>query len=151
MHFRKICQKDSDEIYNLKKEIFPQGEYQSESENKKHCESENGICCLNDKNKIIGFFMFFYYPHEITEKLVLTITTFGIKKENRNKGVGKELFLRGIFILKKYDLYLHVRKSNLYAINMYKSVGFEEIFKIKNYYSWTSENEDALYFEKKNK
>ncbi len=147
MIFRKISEKDSNRIYEIKLSIFPQGEYQTKEENEIHCKSGNGICGLID-DKIVGFLMYHLYPHEITEKDVLTITSFGVDKEFSNKGIGSDLFARAVFILKEYNIYLHVRKSNFIAQKIYDKYGFKKVMEIENYYSWTSVNEDGIYLEK---
>ena len=42
------------------------------------------------------------------------------------------------------EVFLEVRRSNLPAINLYKSNGYQKISERKNYYG----NEDALIFKK---
>ena len=147
MNFRKINGQDSDRIYQIKLSIFPQGEYQSKEENEIHCKSGNGICCLTN-GKIVGFLMYHLYPHEVTGKDVLTITSFGVDKEYSNQGVGGNIFARAVFILKEYNIYLHVRKSNFIAQKIYEKHVFKKVMEIKDYYSWTSINEDGIYLEK---
>lgn len=63
----------------------------------------------------------------------------------RSLGYGKKL-LSYLFELKYNNITLEVRISNLVAINLYKSFGFEIVAVRKKYYG----NEDAYLMEVKN-
>lgn len=75
------------------------------------------------------------------------IDKVAVKKEYRNQKIAtqliskleSELKLKGV-----KEVFLEVRRSNLPAINLYKSNGYQKISERKNYYG----NEDALIFKK---
>ncbi|MCF7924255.1 MAG: ribosomal protein S18-alanine N-acetyltransferase [Candidatus Izimaplasma sp.] len=72
-----------------------------------------------------------------------------IVPEKRNRGYAKALLshLFEFYKLRKIkEITLEVRKTNIKAINLYKSFGFKSISIKKNYYN---DNEDALFLYKK--
>ena len=73
------------------------------------------------------------------------ITNVAVEPGHRGKGIGKELIVMMIEMLKSkriLRLTLEVRESNHVAIGLYHSLGFEIYGRRKNYYQ--KENEDAL-------
>ena len=73
------------------------------------------------------------------------ITNVAVEPGHRGKGIGKELIVMMIEMLKGkriLRLTLEVRESNHVAIALYHSLGFEIYGRRKNYYQ--KENEDAL-------
>ena len=73
------------------------------------------------------------------------VTNIGVLPEFRRRGIGAKIVkeLIDYSIEKSLSfLSLEVRVSNLAAINLYKSFGFEEVGKRKNFYRLP--NEDAL-------
>jgi len=68
-----------------------------------------------------------------------------VKKEKRKRGIGRELLKE---LLKKCrnegikEVLLEVREGNHPAVNLYRSLGFKEVGKRKNYYG----KEGALIF-----
>lgn len=70
------------------------------------------------------------------------IYSFCVKKELQGNGYGKKLL---ILVLKKNKpLTLHVRESNIVAKKLYESVGFKFVSLIKDFYTWTSVNENGI-------
>ncbi|MGL4361814.1 MAG: ribosomal protein S18-alanine N-acetyltransferase [Cellulosilyticaceae bacterium] len=73
------------------------------------------------------------------------ITNVAVHADYRRRGLGRNLMetlldngvKKGIT-----NYYLEVRESNINAINLYKSIGFKEVGRRKNYYK--KPNEDAL-------
>lgn len=68
----------------------------------------------------------------------ISICSIAVLPEYRNKGIGKHLVMNAINSYKIYwtiPLILHVRKSNLHAINLYTKLGFRLVKKIEKYYT----------------
>jgi ribosomal-protein-alanine N-acetyltransferase len=66
------------------------------------------------------------------------------------KGIAKRLLQETILKSRGagcYSMLLEVRESNLSAISLYKSFGFDEIGRRKNYYPSVDGREDALMFQ----
>lgn len=65
---------------------------------------------------------------------VYEIMKIGVQKEERNKGIGKDLIR---YYLENYtkNLFLEVRESNENAQKFYENIGFKAVGKRKNYYS----------------
>lgn len=77
------------------------------------------------------------------------VTNIGVLPQYRKQGIGKKIVNKLIdFSIEKglTFLSLEVRVSNVAAINLYSSFGFEEIGKRKNFYS--NPREDALIMTK---
>lgn len=69
---------------------------------------------------------------------VADIMNIVVKKSFRNKKIGTLLLKTLIELFESFDLLclnLEVNENNIYAINLYKHFGFEEICIRKNYYS----------------
>ena len=67
-----------------------------------------------------------------------TLNNIVVKKSFRNKKIGTLLLKSLIELFESFDLLclnLEVNENNIYAINLYKHFGFEEICIRKNYYS----------------
>ena len=107
----------------------------------------NKILTLSDKKNIIGnspFTKFYVYiiNNEIASFLVfddiydrVEIIYIFTKNEYRNRGIAKMLFDKLIDDYKLYDnITLEVKKNNIIAINLYKSLGFTTVSLRKNYY-----------------
>lgn len=79
----------------------------------------------------------------------VNIDRVAVKEEYRRQKIATNLIVGLEEELKKQGskiFYLEVRKSNVSAINLYKSMGYEEIAIRKNYYENT---EDAIIMEKR--
>ena len=65
---------------------------------------------------------------------IYEIMKIGVQKEERNKGIGKDLIR---YYLENYtkNLFLEVRESNENAQKFYENIGFKAVGKRKNYYS----------------
>lgn len=88
------------------------------------------IIGVEDKEKIKGYVILYDNSES------LEIMKIGTLPEYRRQGIGK-ILIDEISKLKK-DIFLEVRESNS-AREFYKSCGFEEIGKRKNYYPDTKE------------
>ncbi len=72
------------------------------------------------------------------------IVSFAIRRDFRNKGLGKTLFSHALSEIQKKgkrSVLLEVRMSNTIARNLYKKMGFREIGIIPSYYH---DGEDAI-------
>lgn len=75
---------------------------------------------------------------------LLTIAT---ATDFRRQGLAKELIQQAQQTLKAETIYLEVRESNAQAIELYESLGFNEIGCRKNYYpAANNQKEDALIY-----
>jgi len=69
------------------------------------------------------------------------ICMFATSNKYKRKGFGKNLFK---YIVENFEnLYLYVRISNLSAIELYKSFGFQIIEEFENFYEYTDYNESS--------
>ena len=96
------------------------------------------IVCLED-SKVLGFAGSWLIASEGQ------ITNIAVHPNSRGKGIGKYLMEKLIFVLKDKgctDITLEVRKSNIIAQNLYKSLGFKEEGIRKNFYE--DNKEDAI-------
>ena len=96
------------------------------------------IVCLED-SKVLGFAGSWLIASEGQ------ITNVAVHPNSRGKGIGKYLMKKLIFVLKNKgctDITLEVRKSNIIAQNLYKSLGFKEEGIRKNFYE--DNKEDAI-------
>lgn len=76
------------------------------------------------------------------------ILNIAVKNEYRRKGIGETLMTKIIEFLrleKKENVYLEVRKSNVFAQKLYAKLGFFPIGERKKYYENT---EDAIVMSK---
>lgn len=99
------------------------------------------IWILKRDNEILGYLIFRKIKPEIE------IFRIGIKRKYQRKGAGTELMQKLIEFAKKENIskiFLEVKISNLSAYNFYKKLGFEEIYRRKNYYG----NEEAIIMVK---
>lgn len=73
------------------------------------------------------------------------ISTFAVREDMRNKGIGSMLFRHIIDYAKEKEMEfvtLEVRKTNIPAIKVYESLGFKQVGLRKDYYR--KPKEDAL-------
>ena len=68
------------------------------------------------------------------------IARVAVLPEYRRQGIATQLLLKSFEDNKADCVFLDVRESNTAAINLYKSLGFEQIGIRKNYYSNPTEN-----------
>ncbi len=74
---------------------------------------------------------FFVIQDGLDDSFLLNIV---VDKSLRGKGLGKKLLKKCIEITKNNRILLEVEENNKSAINLYKSFGFKEISRRKNYY-----------------
>lgn len=141
MILRRLSQDDIEQIINLQRENFSDGW------------NENMLVSAFNEN---NFFALGYFENDLLVSFVsysITPDTADVEGvctslQYRNKGlargvlkeVEKTLIEKGI-----RKLFLEVRESNINAISLYKSLGFNQISVRKKYYS---NGENALIFIK---
>ena len=105
---------------------------------------------LNNKNYI-------FLGYSINQKIVayinyykvldeINIGNIAVLNDFRKQGIATELLNKVFLENKNSTVFLEVRESNLPAINLYKSLNFEQISIRKNYYKNPVEN--AVIFKK---
>ena len=90
-------------------------------------------------NKVLGFIQIEDH-FEITD-----IINIAVDKDHQGKGIGKKLIQYVIDNTKADKLMLEVKVNNESAINLYKSMGFNQIHIRPNYYEG---NIDAIIMER---
>jgi ribosomal-protein-alanine N-acetyltransferase len=96
-------------------------------------------------DKVAGYYIYSITIDEINIYIIAVHSNF------RRRGYGCEMMkdiIEKSIKAKVRKIFLEVRKSNIAAINMYKSFGFELVSIRKNYYS--DNREDALVLIKTN-
>lgn len=72
-----------------------------------------------------------------------------VRPESQRQGLGAKMLKQLIALARRHGadtLLLEVRPSNLPAVNLYQSLGFNEVGARKNYYPAEQGREDALIF-----
>lgn len=118
-------------LEELEKKCFPKSAYTLNQLEEITLDKEKyQILVISDKNVIKGYVILFDNSES------LEIMKIGTLTEYRRQGIGK--FLIDEISKLKREIFLEVRESNS-AREFYKSCGFEEIGKRKNYYPDTKE------------
>jgi len=103
--------------------------------------AKNLFKVLKNENDIIGYYIALFALDEC-ELLNITITP-----EQQKKGFG-ELMLKNLLSecgkANIVNIFLEVRSSNLFAIRLYKKIGFNETGVRNNYYQNKDGQEDAI-------
>jgi ribosomal-protein-alanine N-acetyltransferase len=107
--------------------------------------------CFNDRyfvyglivdNELLGYAIYSFVLDEAE------LQNIAILPSAQGKGLGKQLLTHSLKQLHQHEIkkvFLEVRVSNKIAINLYKSVGFNDDFIRRNYYHINKfETEDAL-------
>lgn len=95
-----------------------------------------------DKNKAAGYAAVYCVCGEAD------IARVAVPPEYRRQGIATRLLLKCFEDNKANCVFLDVRESNIAAISLYKSLGFEQIGVRKNYYSDPTEN--AILMKREN-
>ena len=102
-------------------------------------QNPNSFYAVEEDGKILGYAAITVIAGEAN------VTNVAVLPEARGKGIGKKVLSHLIDICIEKNFYLitlEVRKSNIPAISLYKSLDFEIEGERKNYYS--DNGEDAL-------
>lgn len=96
---------------------------------------------FEQQDQVVGYYV------GLVISVEATLMDIGVSKEQRGKGIGRELvkhFLRQCNKKQVQEAWLEVRVSNTSAINLYRDLGFEIIEQRKHYYPSADGREDAL-------
>ena len=102
-------------------------------------QNPNSFYAVEEEGTVLGYAAIMVIAGEAN------VTNVAVLPEERGKGIGKAVLSHLIDICIEKNFYLitlEVRKSNIPAISLYKSLGFEVEGERKNYYS--DNGEDAL-------
>jgi len=105
--------------------------------------NSRGAChyVLLNENNVVGYF----YAQNIVGEV--TLLNIAVDPRKQGKGFGKyliEQFLSICVESKADSVWLEVRESNLKAISLYESIGFNEVDRRLNYYPAKKGKEDAI-------
>ncbi len=89
---------------------------------------------VEDDDKVVAYLTACFVVGE------LNIDSVAVSPDYRRKGLASELIGTAITISRPELVMLEVRESNLPAISLYKSLGFEEVGIRRNYYQRPVEN-----------
>ncbi len=131
MTFRSLNKNDIDLILSIQKDNFPDGWNETQILSGFY-DYLLTVICLEVDGKAVGFISY-SLPIDIADIEGLVVIS-----SERNKGYGKMLLEYALDELKAkkvQKVLLEVRESNIPAINLYKSCGFNEISVRKKYYS----------------
>ncbi len=98
------------------------------------------VLLLEENKKMIGYLIYAHIYDRIE------IEQFQVLKEKRGKGYGKQLLRKLLFLAKEENIQnitLEVKKDNLIALSLYKSLGFQEKAIRKKYY----QGQDGILME----
>lgn len=138
MEIRKTTPKDAPILAEMEKEIFP--DPWSEKDIRSLVSTEGAMCYTAVSDEEISAY--------ILGRIIAPegeIYRIATKEEYRRRGIGARLIERLMREEEKEGLetlFLEVRESNLPALSLYNSLGFEVIGKRKNYYK--NPSEDAI-------
>ncbi len=140
MEIRKATIEDAVGIFEICQEVQEKSLLETI---KSEIESENySVGVVESEGKIVSFLICLYAVDDADVILVAT------KKDFQGRGFARALFEREFEKMKNFGLkrlLLEVRENNERAINLYKSLGFNQITKRKNYYDG---HIDALILER---
>lgn len=129
---RDITTKDLNTVYDMNQEIFKDEIVYDKQFINRFCKINQGFICYDDNNKAVGYIL--YGMINWKQEREFTIVSVGVKKEARGKGYGKMLMNEVINRYPNVTLCLNVRVMNAPAQKLYKSLGFNDIELVKDYY-----------------
>lgn len=134
---RRMQKEDLDEVLKINNECFKSDAWNREAFEREFELNYSYSFVFQKENSVIGYAVVWLVFNEAT------LMSFAIKKSLWGRGYGKKFmkFLVEYFRGKAKTFFLDVRKSNIRAIRLYKSVGFKIIGEREGYYS---DGEDAL-------
>lgn len=140
MEIRKATIEDAVDIFEICHEVQEKSLLETI---KSEIESKNySVSVVENEGEIVSFLICLYAVDDADVILVAT------KKDFQGRGFARALFEMEFEKMKNFGLkrlLLEVRENNERAINLYKSLGFNQITKRKNYYEGYV---DALIFER---
>ena len=139
---RHFSLSDLDRILEIESLAFPKSPYDTPTFIRLHCQYPNtfwvyvGPTSVRKGNEIWGYIVFSTEGH---------IISIAVHLERRRTGIGKELIQRMLEQPRIKKIMAEVRKNNRGAQTFYRSLGFQTVGVIPNYYG----DEDALVMEKR--
>ncbi|MFW8052818.1 ribosomal protein S18-alanine N-acetyltransferase [Vagococcus fluvialis] len=127
-------------FYQISATSFDQGSPWSKEQFISFFNQEHHIHVIAERDNEIAGFLLLSFCYEDSE-----IELIATSSEYQRSGVGQELMLKGLELLKENEvtrLLLEVRESNEKAQLFYKKIGFKELGRRKKYYH--KPQEDAL-------
>ncbi len=142
LHVREMKEEDIPVVYEINRRSFTTDAWSRESLEREFRLPYSLRFVLEMEGRVVGYSILWLIKEEAF------LMTFAIDPSYRNKGLGKYLLSEIINLLsgKATTLQLDVRKSNLPAINLYRSMGFEIVRERPKFYS---DGETALLMELK--
>ncbi|NPA42082.1 MAG: ribosomal protein S18-alanine N-acetyltransferase [Aquificae bacterium] len=137
---REMTEEDIPEVYRINLRSFTTDAWSKESIEREFKLPYSLRFVLEDGEKVVGYAILWLIKEEAF------IMTFAIDPEYRNRGLGKFFLKELINRLKDKTklLQLDVRKTNLPAIRLYRSLGFKVVRERRKFYS---DGESALVME----
>ncbi len=142
MIVRKMEHSDIDFVYDIEKKSFSD----AWSKTAFYDELENDLAkyFVGEVNGVVVSYIGYWKVFDESQ-----ITVVAVDKDYRNNGIAKDMIKKIVELAKKDGvgyISLEVRQSNVPAINLYLSMGFEKIGVRKKYY--IDNKEDAVLMEK---
>ncbi|MDD4110368.1 MAG: ribosomal protein S18-alanine N-acetyltransferase [Clostridia bacterium] len=133
----KLTEKNLDDVFKISKEQFK--EHSWTSDQFKDCLTNKSYISyvLTIDNNVASFL--------IAQNQIDSINLLLIGTKNEYKKMSLATTLINKLFDNKIKIWLEVRKDNSPAINLYKKLGFKELYERKNYYK---DGTSALIFEK---
>ncbi len=134
--------KDIKQIFNIEKESFKDFRSEEQIENDITSNPFGIFLVAKIDEEVVGYYNFFITFDSATIYRIATL------KSKKRQGIARNLLQKGYKIMRDKDvefLTLEVRVSNIEAIGLYKSEGFDLITTKKSYYD---DGEDAYYMMK---
>ena len=126
------------EIAELEAQIFGQNAY-SENLVRETLDGKNTICLTHEiEGRVVAYLLATKTPPECT------IDRVGTAPSHRRNGLAHKLMEQ--LMANDYSFFLDVRATNIPAIELYKSFGFEQISVRKGYYK--NPTEDGIIMQK---
>jgi ribosomal-protein-alanine N-acetyltransferase len=134
MFIKKACIKDLGDLDKINRKCLPENYEIDQWRMLLNNFSDYSFIALLD-NKIVGYCLL------VDQNGKGIIPSIAVLEEYRKQGIGKKLLITSIVAYKKVEInsmktiFLHCRESNKAAINLYNTLKFEKVGKIKDYYS----------------
>ncbi len=139
---REMTPEDLEEVYRINRSSFTTDAWSREALEREFRLPHSHRFVVEKEGKVIGYTFVWLIKEEAF------IMTFAVAPEWRGKGVGRWFLKRVINFLKGKAkvVSLDVRKSNIPAIRLYRSMGFKVVKERPGFYS---DGENALVMELK--
>ena len=144
MDIRKMEERDIRDVVAIEEETFS-SPWSAESFIQESKRVNNIYLVVEENEKVIGYCGLWGVAGEGQ------ITNVAVSKENRNRGVGKQMLTRLLELGVEQGLEaftLEVREGNKGALHLYESLGFLSAGLRKNFYSKPAENAVIMWLQK---